>query len=448
MMKAVIGLVIVVTTVQMTWGSETVVRGRALAPLAITTTDGTTHYISACGVAPPVDPGLTVAQGATDLSVATVTITNGQVTDILTVDPDPAVACSFEHTCGPCPGLLVERLFTHSISISGDGTAAAYQACLRRVIFHSKAYGGQEGLGDRLISFEVIDSTDRATATKTVTYDADTPQHDLCFANGRIGVAFSEHAPPGFYPIAYDATCSGGPCNTVLIAPYHALAPGSLPGRAELFYQTTTHGAPVGKPYPAEDTFGILPDPADPASTPASPCPGLGYRRIEDGPLRILRVQIYGPASAEAYTACIRRAYYANTAPAGSATVDKRPISLRVYTVVFAHGWSYVESGIPLVVNASTTGVCSTAGTAACAGTAPTDEELPAPTNGPALPADPSPSPAAAASASPVSISSSVSPSSTPNAGSSAIGASAVAVASSAVAALLVALAMRDALRA
>jgi len=446
-MKAVVtGLAMMV---QMTWGSEvTVVRGRNLAPLAITTTAGTTHYITACGGAPPVDPGLTVAQGATDLIVATATITTGLATDILTVDPDPAVACSFENTCGPCPGFLVEGLNTPLITISGDGTAAEYQACLRRVVFHSKAFGGQEGLGDRLITFEVTDSTDKATATKTVTYDADTPAHDLCFANGRNGVAFSEHAPPGFYPIAYDAACSGGACSTVLIAPHHALAPGSLAGRAELFYQTKSLGAPVGKPYPAEDTFGFLPDPADPASTPANPCPGLGYRRIEEGPLRILRVQVFGPAPAEVYTACIRRAYYANTAPAGSATVDKRPIALRVYTVVFASGWSYVESGIPLVVNASTTGVCSTAGTAACAGAAPTNEELPAPTNGPALPADPSPSPAAAASASPIPNSSSVSPSSTPNVGNGAIGASAVAVAGSAAAALFIAIAMRGALRA
>lgn len=445
-MKAFVAALAVAQTA---WGSE--VRGRALAPLAVTTTAGTTHYISACGSFPPVDPGLTVTPGATDsLTSATAAITaGGQTTDALDVNPDPHVVCSFERTCSPCPGLTVTGTGGATVTISGAGTTAAYQACMQRVIFRSTAFGGQEGLGDRTITFTVNDAAGAATATKTVTYDAADDAACSAALNAN-SVFFTNDAPAGFYPVPYDAACSGGPCDAVLIAPFATVTAGSsgLVGRARLFYNTFTRGESPGTPVPAEDRFGFLPDAADAASTPGNPCPGLGYRRLTDAN-GFAGMEVYGPASPAVYTACVRRAFYADIAPAGTATLGQRPTALRVFAITTAYSEQFAGPTIPVKVNApATAGVCSTAGTAACIGPAPTDAQVDAglPAQTP-VPGAPSPSPAAGG-ASPSPVSGGASASSTPHVGNGAIGGGAVTMAGSAVAALLIGLAMRDAFRA
>jgi hypothetical protein len=425
------------------------VRGRVLASLAVTTSAGTTRYISNCNLYPPVDSGLSLAPGDTDsLTSATAAITTGgQPDDILVVNPalpTGTVSCNSAGICTPCPGLSVLGNGGTNVTISGAGTAAEYQACLHQVAFRSSALPGQEGLGDRTITFTVNDAAGVASATKIVTFDA--ADDAACAAyRDSYSITLTTGAPAGFYPVPFDAACSGGACNAVLIAPAATITAGSkgAVGSLQIHYTFGRAGS-AGTPAPAEDRFGFLPDAADPASTPANPCPGLSYRRLID-PNGLTLMEVSGPASPALYTACVRRAFYANIAPAGTATLGQRPLNLRIYSS--AYYFQTVIEGAPVAVNAPTTaGICSTAGTAACIGPAPTDEELPPVSDAPAVPTEPSPSPAAgSASPSPASGGISTSASSTPNVGNGAVGVNAVAVASSAAAALFIAVAVRDA---
>jgi len=270
-MKAVVtGLAMMV---QMTWGSETVMRGRNLAPVAITTSTGATQYISNCNLFPPVDSGLIVTPGTTDsLTSATAAITRGgQPDDILVVNPalpTGTVSCNSAGICTPCPGLSVLGNGGTNVTISGAGTAAEYQACLHQVAFRSSATGGQEGVGDRTITFTVNDAAGAAAATKTVTFDA--ADDAACTAyREAYSISLTTGVPASFYPVPFDAACSGGACNAVLIAPSATITAGSkgLVGSLQIHYTFGRTGS-AGTPVPAEDRFGFLPDAADPASTP------------------------------------------------------------------------------------------------------------------------------------------------------------------------------------
>lgn len=153
-----------------------VVRGRALAPI-VTTTPGTTSYLSACGFYPPVDPGVTVTTTVVGESITSASVTFGPgdpfiANDTLAVNPDPFSPCSFDTSlppaelCGPCPGLTVTGEGTTALAIIGVGNATAYSSCLRRVVYRSVAFGGEEGLGDRTVVFTVTSGPGLSAAGK------------------------------------------------------------------------------------------------------------------------------------------------------------------------------------------------------------------------------------------------------------------------------------------
>ena len=115
----------------------------------------------ACGFHPYLAPGLTLS-GA--VSEAAVVVTNGPGTDAVRVDPDPTQACSYgapngdgvlggPSTCGPCPPLVVsDPQNATRLTITGAAPASVYESCLRRVFIGSTAYGGDEGVGTRVVS--------------------------------------------------------------------------------------------------------------------------------------------------------------------------------------------------------------------------------------------------------------------------------------------------------
>ncbi|RYY31836.1 hypothetical protein EON62_06135 [archaeon] len=73
----------------------------------------------------------------------------------------------------------------------------------------------------------------------------------------------------------------------------------------------------------------IFPDPTDPASTAANPCPGLAIsdHLNRDGVVDGYQITTY--ASTDAYEKCIRRTYYYNT-KGTNATLDFRPVGVEL----------------------------------------------------------------------------------------------------------------------
>jgi hypothetical protein len=153
--------------------------------------------LEACAWHPYVAPALRLTGASPDaadpaVDYASVVVVSGNAgNDSLRLDPDPAAPCSWgapiagsgvisgPQTCGPCPPLAVA--FTGAppsnssvLTLTGVAPASLFQACLRRLTLASVAYGGQEGLGPRTLSFAAhragASEGDNAVDTATVTW--------------------------------------------------------------------------------------------------------------------------------------------------------------------------------------------------------------------------------------------------------------------------------------
>lgn len=132
----------------------------------VTTSGGTTSFVEDAG-AVAVDGALTVTDADdTDLVSATVTLTNPQ--------NGAQEALSVAAPAATCPGLAVSGP-GHALTITGTATVAAYQGCLRSVLY-GNASQNPTALPDRLVTFVANDGDDPSnTAQKTVTV---TPVND------------------------------------------------------------------------------------------------------------------------------------------------------------------------------------------------------------------------------------------------------------------------------
>lgn len=223
----------------------------------------------------------------------------------------------------------------------------------------------------------------RDVARKTITVRASEPA--TCTALiASLRVALANPEAPGFYPVPYTTSCTpGAGCGTVFIGPGLTLTvpSGGLIGYAAVYFDVSGASG-AGTYFPVEDRVGFLGALA--AGSPG--CPGLGARVLRT-PAGLFRgVEVWGPGTAAAYTACVRRVYYRNLRIAPGLRIEGlRPIALRVDTLPLATGsLGPAMTALPVRVIRGG-GPC----TPPCAGLAPPDPDLDAPSTPDLLAAEP-----------------------------------------------------------
>lgn len=326
--------------------------------------------LARCGFHPYLAPGLTVTAspgeaGATPLVVqsATVSVTGGaRSTDLLSIDPDPLIRCAFgaptstrtgdAPECGPCGRALTvstpapppppppgappgAAAAPAALTITGPAPAADYEACLRRVFLGSAAAGGQEGLGERLITFAVDAGAGGggvATDVARAVWEAD-PSGDgggctSVLPAGPI-LAVDPDAPAPAYQAACAGTCAGG--YYTLLHPSAAVSYPPPPARSPAIVQFATVTLDwkrlQGVQARDQDRFWARPAP-ELNGTPAAPCGGGidVYSLFSPGPDPAYQgLVLAGGAPAAAYTACLRGVYYFNLAAARGAAAAVVP---------------------------------------------------------------------------------------------------------------------------
>lgn len=262
-----------------------------------------------------------------------------------------------------------------AISFRPLGCDLPPQLLLRRLLSNCfRAFclspAGAEGVGARIVSFTATaaGTLTRDIARKTITIRAPEPATcAMLISTSRVVIANPE--PVGFYPVRYTTSCTpGSGCGTVFIGPGLTLTvpSGGLIGYAAVYFDVSGASGP-GTFIPGEDRVGFLG-----ALLPGTPgCPGLGARVLRTPGGLFRGVQVWGPGTAAAYTACVRRVYYRNLRAApGLRTEGLRPIAFRADTLPLATG-SLGPSTIALPVTVIRGGgPC----TPPCAGLAPPED--------------------------------------------------------------------------
>lgn len=126
-------------------------------PTLIATSPGATGYIAAClRVSLPIDPGVTALRPLLEV-VVTFGPTAPGPGDVLRVNPDPTLECSYGPVtadpggppaagCPLCAGLTVLGSGTPTLTVrapTGSAPPALFTSCLRRVVFGSTAAPGE-----------------------------------------------------------------------------------------------------------------------------------------------------------------------------------------------------------------------------------------------------------------------------------------------------------------
>jgi hypothetical protein len=313
------------------------------AAVAVVTSGGTIDNLEACGYHPFIDYDLltvSTTPSTTAITGATIVIIGQAPTDLLLIDPNPAVLSTtlgcYDYEC-PCivEGITLSAPPTPGgfLTLTGTASAAAYTSCLRRIFLASTAFGGEEVLGRRMIRYSVV-GNDGSIGIGENFVRWIPPNDPLCgtYVSSRIGLSVG--ATSGSYLACPDCP----PRDLILFpevtvtTPIAALDPffGLVGSAVATFYPFSR--VPLPPAFPDEDRLWVRPDPSIPGSTCTNPCPGLRITHIvaTDGSPTGLRIS--GAATPDVYTSCARRLIYFNLA--GTPTPGERPIGITFNSVI------------------------------------------------------------------------------------------------------------------
>lgn len=311
----------------------------------------------ACPYHPRIAPGLTLT-GPGVLAEVTVVVSGGDGMDAVSVDPDPTVPCSYgaprvdgfggpsylrgadAATCSRCYPLVLQlsqwngtKLKITVEPIFGIPTTSVWESCLRRVYLGpAQLWNRDLGSGLRTVTFEATTAVSGATSSGT----ADV----MLVAEGEPGAACSaalpaaltvridtENKPASVYETSCAQRCGAtGSYRTYLQPSISVTYPPSGSTRPALVQSatiTTRVTSEEAVQAHSQDRFWVAP--VDAGGTLDSPCgPNItviGQFTEVYTSYAYLGPTLYGLATADEYTACLRNVYYWNTAADPTAVV-------------------------------------------------------------------------------------------------------------------------------
>lgn len=344
----------------------------------------TSVNLERCGYHPFIDYGFSLETlvPTTRVSSAAMFFASGALpTDTIRIDPDPyrSPFLTFDVTtqpCGPEFTLLVGAApFTPVVitsNLPGGSSVGAVSACLRRAYWASTAFGGSEGVGTRTVQYSVtLASPVVGTFVSEIpnfVVVVDPPSDIACsaFTSARVALTI----PPA--NLTYYTGCPGPACRGE-ITPLFTDATVSIPEpwassgdpwaglvqSVEVTFRPFSR-VPLPPIDPANDRLWVLPAPG---ASCGVPCPGLTVfpttsRSAPDVGV-VTGLTMWGAATPDVFTSCLRRVYYFNAAyAAGGAPVilGPRPIGVTV-TSPIRSGISN-SAGLSFVDRLTLSGTC------------------------------------------------------------------------------------------
>lgn len=403
----------------------------AAQPLLTTNQAEAVTNLERCGYHPYIAPRLTLAiTGASpdapqpSVDRATIALTaSGTGNDTIRVDPDPTILCAWgapsstrtgdAPSCSPCGPLLNVSSSGGlsngtTLTITGSAPPAVYESCLRRVFLGSVAFGGEEGLGQRTLTFtaHLAGSPPETVSTGQARVDwvADPTGGTACsdvLPTGPMLRFENENPPAAVYQAACVGACGGSPSRSYyvllqpgLIVSYPSAASATVPSAMQYATVIMDWKRLQGVQAREQDRFWALPVPGL-GGTVDAPCgPNITlyslFSLAEDTMPAYQGLALAGAASTAAYTSCLQVVYYFNLAAqagnAGAVVPGVRLFETSVHSPQVSGIASYMGLGRNFSVEPASAG---------CTQSCPSSVPVVGPATLTATPAPPSPFPSA-----------------------------------------------------